>query len=86
MGARVASALPVNPVAAGFAAATGGTLPEMGTEPEPAVKVEAVALNTRLPKPLHRALRQLAFDEESTINALLIEGAEMVLAARKTQG
>lgn len=83
MGARVASATPVSAVAAGFAAATGAELPDAPAEPEAPAKIELVALNIRLPKPLHRELRQIAFDEESSINALLIEAAEKMLAARK---
>lgn len=83
MGARVAAATPVSAVAAGFAAATGADLPDAPGEPEAPAKVETVALNIRLPKPLHRELRQIAFDEETSINALLIAGAEALLAARK---
>ena len=83
MGARVASATPVSDVAAGFAAATGADLPDAPAEPEAPLKIELVALNIRLPKPLHRELRQIAFDEESSINALLIEAAEKMLASRK---
>jgi hypothetical protein len=83
MGARVASATAVNAVAAGFAAATGADLPDAPIEPEAPAKIETVAINIRLPKPLHRELRQIAFDEESSINALLIEAAEKMLAGRK---
>lgn len=70
-------------VAAGFAAATGAGLPEVAPPPEPPAKAEMVALNIRLPKDLHRTLRRIAFDEESSINALLIAGAEAMLGARK---
>ncbi len=52
-------------------------------EPEAPAKGEVVALNIRLPKDLHRTLRQIAFDEESSINALLIQAAEKMLAERE---
>ena len=81
LGARMA-ATPANAVAAGFAAATGTELPQ-AAEPEAPAKGEVVALNIRLPKDLHRTLRRIAFDEESSINALLIEAAERMLAGRK---
>jgi len=42
-----------------------------------------VAINVRLPKELHRKLRRIAFDEETSITALLIEAAERMLAARQ---
>ena len=83
LGARMAAAPTSNAVAAGFAAATGTDLPEAVPEPEAPTKVEAVALNIRLPKDLHRTLRRIAFDEETSINALLIAGAEAMLAKRK---
>lgn len=83
LGARMAAAPAPNAVAAGFAAATGADLPEVAVEPEAPVKAETVALNIRLPKDLHRTLRRIAFDEETSINALLIGGAEAMLAARK---
>lgn len=82
IGARMAATPAPNAVAAGFAAATGADLPEAVAEPEAPAKVETVALNIRLPKDLHRTLRQIAFDEETSINALLIAGAEAMLAAR----
>jgi predicted HicB family RNase H-like nuclease len=74
LGARMAAAPPVSAVAAGFAAATGS---------EPAAKAEVVALNVRLPKDLHRTLRQLAFEGETSINALLVQAAEEWLAKAK---
>lgn len=80
LGARMAAA-PANAVAAGFAAATGAELPQ-ANEPETPAKGEVVALNIRLPKDLHRTLRRIAFDEESSINALLIQAAEKMLAER----
>lgn len=83
MGARMAAASAPNAVAAGFAAATGTDLPEVAAEPEAPVKAETVALNIRLPKDLHRTLRRIAFDEETSINALLIASAEAMLTARK---
>ncbi len=82
LGARMAAVPASNAVAAGFAAATGEDLPAVA-EPEAPAKVETVALNIRLPKDLHRTLRQIAFDEESSINALLIASAEAMLAGRK---
>jgi predicted HicB family RNase H-like nuclease len=83
LGARMAVAPAPSAVAAGFAAATGADLPEVVVEPEVPAKAETVALNIRLPKDLHRTLRRIAFDEETSINALLIAGAEAMLAARK---
>ena len=77
LGARV-SVQPASAVAAGLEAALGGSSPE----PEPA-KGEIVAINVRLPKELHRRLRRIAFDEETSITALLIEAAERMLATRK---
>ena len=81
LGARMAAAPAQSAVAAGFAAATGAELPE-AVEPEAPAKGEVVALNIRLPKDLHRTLRRIAFDEESSINALLIAAAERMLAER----
>ena len=82
LGARMAAAPAPNAVAAGFAAATGADLPEVAAEPEEPAKADVVALNIRLPKGLHRTLRRIAFDEETSINALLIAGAEAMLKAR----
>ena len=81
LGARMAAS-PTSAVAAGFAAATGAELPQ-AAEPEAPAKGEVVALNIRLPKDLHRTLRRIAFDEESSINALLIQAAERMLAERE---
>lgn len=69
----------VNAVAAGFAAATGND-PEAAARPETATKGEVVALNIRLPKALHRTLREIAFRDETSINAILIEAATEWLA------
>lgn len=77
LGARV-SVQPASAVAAGLEAALGGSTPS----PEPA-KGEVVAINVRLPKELHRKLRRIAFDDETSITALLIEAAERMLAARE---
>jgi predicted HicB family RNase H-like nuclease len=74
LGARMAAAAPVSAVAAGFAAAT---------DSEPAAKAEVVALNVRLPRDLHRALREIAYTEETSINALLVQAAEKWLARRR---
>ena len=82
LGARMAAAPAQSAVAAGFAAATGAELPQ-AAEPEAPAKGEVVALNIRLPKDLHRTLRRIAFDEESSINALLIQAAERMLAERE---
>ena len=68
-------------VAAGFAAATGTELPQ-AVEPEAPAKAEVVAINIRLPKDMHRTLRRIAFDDETSINALLIAAAEKLLAER----
>jgi len=76
----MAAAPPMNAVAAGFAAATGGELPETPDMPEPAPKAEVVALNIRLPKAMHRTLRERAFQEETSINAILVQAAEDWLA------
>lgn len=73
LGARMAAA-PVNAVAAGFAAATDAEAPE--AVPEAPAKAEVVALNIRLPKALHRTLREIAFKDETSINAILIAAAE----------
>lgn len=73
LGARMAAA-PVNAVAAGFAAATDAEVPE--ASPEAPAKAEVVALNIRLPKALHRTLREIAFKDETSINAILIGAAE----------
>ena len=78
LGARIA-AQPAAAVAAGLEAALGRSS-AAGVE---ASKEEVVALNIRLPKSLHRTLRQIAFDEETSINAMLIEAAEKMLAERK---
>ena len=76
LGARMAAAPPLSAVAAGFAAATGGEAPEVAEKPEPAAKAEVVALNIRLPKALHRTLREIAFKDETSINAILIQATE----------
>lgn len=82
LGARMAAA-PVSAVAAGFAAATDNDVPAIEEKPEPAAKAEVVALNIRLPKALHRTLREIAFKDESSINAILIQAAEDWLARSK---
>lgn len=78
LGDRMA-AKPMDAVAAGMEAALGSSNPPAETEPG---KVPVVTLNVRLPKPLHKTLRQIAFDQETSINALLIEAAEKMLASR----
>lgn len=80
LGARMATAPAVSAVAAGFAAATEGEASGAAEKPEPPAKAEVVALNIRLPKTLHRTLREIAFKDESSINAILIEAAEEWLA------
>ncbi|MBN6824000.1 hypothetical protein JRF84_31030 [Methylobacterium organophilum] len=80
LGARMATAPAVSAVAAGFAAATEGEAPSIPAKPEAAAKAEVVALNIRLPKALHRTLREIAFKDETSINAILIEAAEGWLA------
>lgn len=80
MGARMAATPPVSAVSAGFAAATGSEGLGAAEKPEPPAKAEVVALNIRLPKTLHRTLREIAFKDESSINAILIEAAEEWLA------
>lgn len=72
----------VSAVAAGFAAATGSELPEAAVPEklEPVAKAEVVALNIRLPKAMHRTLRELAFKDETSINAILIKAANEWLA------
>lgn len=80
LGARMATAPAVSAVAAGFAAATEGETLGATEKPEPPAKAEVVALNIRLPKALHRTLREIAFKDESSINAILIEAAEEWLA------
>jgi len=79
LGARMA-ANPISAVAAGFAAATDTPSPTIEEKPEPTAKAEVVALNIRLPKGLHRTLREIAFREETSINAILIQAAEEWLA------
>ena len=74
------AAKPMDAVAAGMEAALGATPEPAETE---AGKVEVVALNLRLPKTMHRELRKIAFDEETSITALLIEAAEEMLARRR---
>ena len=66
----------VSAVAAGFAAATESGALGVAEKPEPAVKAEVVALNIRLPKALHRTLREIAFKDETSINAILIQATE----------
>lgn len=83
LGARMAAAPPVSAVAAGFAAATDTDEPVAEAKAEPAAKAEVVALNIRLPKGLHRTLREIAFKDETSINAILIEAAETWLARSK---
>ncbi|MGU3662007.1 hypothetical protein [Methylobacterium fujisawaense] len=80
LGARMAAAPAVSAVAAGFAAATEGEVPGVADKPEVAAKAEVVALNIRLPKALHRTLREIAFKDETSINAILIQAAEEWLA------
>lgn len=80
LGARMAAAPPASAVAAGFAAATGSDVPVIADKPEPAAKAEVVALNIRLPKALHRTLREIAFKDETSINAILIQATEAWLA------
>ena len=78
LGERMA-AKPMDAVAAGMEAALG-----VGAgQAEVSEKGPVVAFNIRLPKPMHRELRQIAFDQETSINALLIEAVEKMLAARK---
>jgi predicted HicB family RNase H-like nuclease len=72
----MAAAPPVNAVAAGFAAATEGEVPAAASKPEPVAKAEVVALNIRLPKALHRTLREIAFKDETSINAILVQATE----------
>lgn len=72
----MAAAPPVSAVAAGFAAATEGEVPEAVSKPEPTAKAEVVALNIRLPKALHRTLREIAFKDETSINAILVQATE----------
>ena len=43
-----------------------------------------VITSVRLPKSIHRQLRQIAFDDESSIHALIMEGVHSVLAKRGT--
>ena len=78
----MAAAPGVSAVAAGFAAATDSELPEPPTEAAtpPTTKVEVVAINIRLPKAMHRTLREIAFKDETSINAILIEAATEWLA------
>ena len=78
---RMATAPAATAVAAGFAAATGSSLSEP-SEAETPAKELVVALNIRLPKEMHRELRRIAFDEETSINALLIAAAKRMLAER----
>lgn len=80
LGARMAVAPAVNAVAAGFAAATEGEGSSAPDKPDAAAKAEVVALNIRLPKALHRTLREIAFKDETSINAILIQAAEAWLA------
>ena len=80
LGARMAATPAVSAVAAGFAAATEGEGASASDKPEAAAKTEVVALNIRLPKALHRILREIAFKDETSINAILIEAAEGWLA------
>ena len=82
LGARMAAAPAVSTVAAGFAATRGGELPkaEAPEKSEPVAKAEVVALNIRLPKAMHRTLRELAFKDETSINAILIKAANEWLA------
>lgn len=80
LGARMAAAPAVSAVAAGFAAATEGEQTSVAEKPEAAAKAEVVALNIRLPKALHRTLREIAFKDETSINAILIQAAEEWLA------
>ena len=80
LGARMAAAPAVSAVAAGFAAATESETSGVSDKPEAAAKAEVVALNIRLPKALHRTLREIAFKDETSINAILIEAAEGWLA------
>lgn len=80
LGARMAAVPPVSAVAAGFAAATEAEAPITAGKPEAPAKAEVVALNIRLPKALHRTLREIAFKDESSINAILIQAAEEWLA------
>jgi len=80
LGARMAATPAVSAVAAGFAAATEGEGLRVPDKSEAAVKAEVVALNIRLPKALHRTLREIAFKDETSINAILIQAAEAWLA------
>ncbi|KOX42513.1 MAG: hypothetical protein ACRCVA_13430 [Phreatobacter sp.] len=79
----MAAVAPISAVAAGFAAATGSDLPTADDRPETSAKAEVVALNIRLPKTLHRTLREIAFKDETSINAILIQAAEEWLAKAK---
>lgn len=72
---------PTDAVAAGMAAALGQEMPVSGEAEAPA-KADVVAINIRLPKAMHRTLRRIAFDEETSINALLIAAAERMLTER----
>ena len=82
LGARMAATPAVSAVAAGFAAARGSELPEaeIPGKSDPAAKAEVVALNIRLPKALHRTLRERAFKDDDSINAILIRAANEWLA------
>lgn len=80
LGARMAATPAVSAVAAGFAAATEAEALSVSDKSEAAAKAEVVALNIRLPKALHRTLLEIAFKDETSINAILIEAAEAWLA------
>lgn len=78
-------ARPVDPVEAGLAAATGATVTpaEVEMTADASGKSPIAAINLRFPRELHRTLRRIAFDEETSINAIAIEALNMWLAARK---
>ena len=42
-----------------------------------------VITSVRLPKQIHRELRKIAFDNETSIHALVMEGIDLLLAKRR---
>lgn len=85
MAARVAAHSGMGAVDAGLAAATGMEQPEAPAVVEAPAKAEVVALNIRLPKAMHRELRDVAHRDETSITAILIQAAAEWLARSKAE-
>jgi hypothetical protein len=50
------------------------------------VKEEIVGIGIRMPKSMHRELRRISYEEEISMNSLLIEGVQHVIKTHPKKG